>query len=121
MAGWWVGSHSLAVAAILQAPLGVAATAGLLLALAGHAYWQWPRPLGRIVRSRSGSWALPDVGRSGLSLAPATRYGDWWVDLRLRAGRGRVRVLLCRDQLSPDAWRQLQATLRYGREPGGLP
>lgn len=115
--GWWAGSHGLAAAAVLHAPLGGAATAVLLIALTGHAYRQWPRPLGRIVRSRSGFWALPDAGRTGLTIASATRYGNWWVDLRLRKGRGAVRVLLCRDQLGPDAWRLLQVTLRHGTQP----
>lgn len=107
-----IGSHCLAAVALLHAPLGEAARTLLLWALVGHACWRWPRPLGRIVRGRGGHWALPDAGHSGLRIAPASRYGDWWADLRLIGGRVRVRVLLCRDQLSSEDWRMLQVTLR---------
>jgi hypothetical protein len=118
--GWVAVSHGLACIGVLHLPLDGAAIALLLAVLAAHAYWRWPRPVGRIVRSHDGSWALPDAGRTGLRLAPATRYGDWWADLRLTQGHGCLRVLLCRDQLSVQAWRVLQMALRSEAGRPGL-
>ncbi|HSG64664.1 MAG TPA: hypothetical protein VLD39_06675, partial [Gammaproteobacteria bacterium] len=73
---------------------------------------RWPAVPLRVVRSRDGFWSVPDRDQLGLRLGPATRYGDWWMDLRLVAPGRRARVLLLRDQVDASTWRALQATLR---------
>jgi len=72
--------------------------------------------MGPLLRGRDGLWSLPDAGLTGMPLGSGTRYGRWWVDLRLGPG-GRRHVLLCCDQLSVADWRALQALLRWGRGP----
>lgn len=110
----------MAALAVLELSVELTLKIFLLALLTGHAYWRRPRNPPRIVRNGNGFWSLPNRGQTGLRLGPATRYGDWWVDLRLAGSGGDVRVLLLRDQLSAAAWRVLQATLRRGPRPASL-
>lgn len=108
-----MATHAAAAGGILSLPVGASAKALLLVALAAHAWWRRPARPARVVRSREGFWALPDARCAGLRLDTATRFGVWWAELHLVGGRARARVLLLKDQLSPEAWRQLQAALRW--------
>ena len=116
---WLLGIHALAGAAVLALEAAWILNIVLLAALAAHGLWRRPGTPVRIIRNRNGFWSLPDRGHLGLRLGPATRYGDWWVDLRLVAPGRRARILLLRDQVDARAWRLLQATLR--ESSGGLP
>ena len=99
-------------------PIAWRAKVALLVALGAHAYVRRASPPERIVRGRTGLWALPESGRTGLGLSPASRYGAWWVELRLVGAHGAYRRLLCRDQLPQEDWRRLQLALRRpGRQP----
>ena len=90
--------------------------AAALGALIAHCLWRWPAQPGLIVRDRNDIWSVPNLAYRGPGLAPSTRFTTWWVELRFGAS-GRPRILLCRDQLSAERWRELQAVLR--REVGG--
>jgi hypothetical protein len=103
MIAWLVSCHA------------AAAAAGLRAGLAAHARWRWPRPTGRIARGADGRWWLEAAGDRSLRLAPATAFGGWWADLRFCDGSHVCRVLLCRDQLSAEAWRALIVALRRER------
>lgn len=114
---WFVSTHVLAAFGVLYLPIAWISQAGLLLALAAHAYLRRPSLPECIVRNRQGLWSLPESGHSGLSLSPASRRASWWVELRLVGADGTYRRLLCRDQVAPEDWRVLQLVLRRpGRE-----
>lgn len=109
---WLIAIHALAAVGVLYWPVAWASKAGLILVIGAHAYLRRPVRPELIVRNRNGLWALPESGQSALRLSPASRFGPWWVELRL-AGAGRShRRLLCRDQLSVEDWRDLQLALR---------
>lgn len=115
MSAWLIATHAVAAAGVIAMPLGVASDISILALLAAHLGWRWPPPPLAIARNALGFWSLPDIGEAGLTIAPASAYGGWWVDLRLCAPGRAARVLLLRDQLDAHAWRLLKVTMRRER------
>ena len=110
---WLIATHVLAAFGVLYLPVVWEWKAAFLGLLPAHAYLRRPRLPELIVRNRNGLWALPESGRTALSLSTASRYGTWWAELHL-VGAGRAyRRLLCRDQLAAEDWRILQLALRH--------
>jgi hypothetical protein len=102
----------LAVAPFVPGPTIVQVCAAFAALV--HAALRYPRATPRIVRDGDGLWALPELGLTGLSLGPRTRYTTIWVRLSLVAPTRAVDIVLVVDQLEPEAWRVLQVLLRRG-------
>ena len=65
-----------------------------------------------LARGPDGLWSVPALGLDGLSIGQRTRYTTLWVRLELVGAARPLDMLLLADQLDPESWRVLQATLR---------
>jgi hypothetical protein len=126
LSAWWLALHVVLAASILLICPWPALTGPALALLAARAWRRRPRrpPLivhspgaspGRgAVQTPGGHWALPQAGRFGLTLSPATRCGGVWVELVFNEPAA-PRILLLRDQFCASTWRRLRLALI---EPG---
>jgi hypothetical protein len=84
-----------------------------------HAIALAPERARRVVIRGDGRVAVPELGLDDLRLGPRTLYTRSWVRLDLCGAGCRVETLLLVDQVSPQAWRTLQAELRRFRAADG--
>jgi energy-converting hydrogenase Eha subunit G len=94
---------------LLDLPPLLAALA--LAAIAAHGIARYPRTPRLLVLHRDGTWAVPERGWHGLSLASGTTWTTWYVELVFR-GPARARILVLKDQLDAENWRALQLAVR---------
>jgi hypothetical protein len=100
----------LASAAVLF-DLAPVLTALVLAAIAAHGIGRYPRTPRLLVLHRDGTWAVPERGWHGLSLAPGTTWTTWYVEL-VFLGSANERILVLEDQLDAEDWRALQLIVR---------
>ena len=119
---WWLALHLLLLAAVVGLGVPHAFKAALAAALVAHGLLRWPRPETRVLqRQADGRWALPDHGRSDLSLAAGTSYTALWVRLVLAGDGETFDIVLLKDQFDQISWRALQTRLRSGGSGGIVP
>jgi hypothetical protein len=102
---WWLALHvSLALSAFMvSGPVGIVA----LPLIALHGRLRRPAEPSVIQVTPGGRFGLPEEFRFDLAIAPGTREGPGWLLLEFSDRPGR-RLLLLRDQLDADAWRELR-------------
>ena len=116
LAWWWRVLHVVSAAGILGLPVSWLIRCLLLAALVDHWWRQLPEPPTVLISYPNGTWAAPGLGRSALRLTSGSMVATWWLRLVLRDDRGRLPVLLLRDQFCAEDWRALQAFLRRSRD-----
>jgi hypothetical protein len=102
---WWLALHGmLALSAFMVSPV-----AGIIAAplIALHGRLRRPREPSVIQITSEGRFGLPEEFRFDLDIAPGSREGPGWLLLEFPDRPGR-RLLLLRDQLDADAWRELR-------------
>jgi len=109
---WWRALHAVGAAGIIGLPVSWLIRCPLLAALVVHSWRLFPEHPPVLIRHPSGAWAAPGLGRSALRLTSGSMVATWWIRLELCDGRGRLPILLLRDQLCAEDWRALQAFLR---------
>ncbi|MFP6828554.1 MAG: hypothetical protein VCC36_05875 [Gammaproteobacteria bacterium] len=99
LAWWWRALHVVGAAGIIGLPVSWLIRCPLLAALVVHWWRQLPETPPVLNCLPNGTWAAPGLGRTAVRLTSESMVATWWVRLVLRDGRGRLPVLLLRDQL----------------------
>jgi len=109
---WWYALHAVLALTVIALSLALYVSGPLLLAVVVHGYVQVPTSGVLLMRSGADRWSLPERRLFDLRLAPGTSFSTLWVRL-VFAGEDAPRpVLLLKDQLTDEEWRQLQVAVR---------
>jgi hypothetical protein len=112
---WWRLLHGLLVAAVVLVGWPLLPKSVALAAVLAHALLRRPAAAPALVLVAGNACAVPEWQTGLRPLGGRTLVAPFWVRLDLGRGPWRRDVILLVDQLEPDDWRRLRATLARAR------